>query len=377
MKVGVVLLVEGTGMSERLGVVLVGCGGIARSHAFALSKVPNARMVASVDIDEAAAKRFKDRFGFETCSTDLDAVLAREDVHAVVIATSSKPHGMLIMKALHAGKHVLVQKPMTASVVESRAAVALAREKNLKLMVSFFELFLPPVERAKQIIDQGLIGEPFFFKAIMAWYTPDVTAGWRFNPELAGGGVILDGNVHHVSNALYLLGNPRIDSVYAEYGALTADVQVEDTAVILVRTEKAILEISGSNRLQEPGGATTAFKDQWQVFGTKGTIAWDAAARPTFRVFTSDNDALDPLLNNGWVSPKLPVMPPDHREFSMHINGEESPWVPEHQHFVDACLNDTAVRSDGEFGLKTQLILEAAYKSGKEGRKLGLDSVGA
>ncbi len=147
-------------------------------------------------------------------------------------------------------------------------------------MVSFFELFLPPVERARQIIEAGLIGEPFLFKAMMAWHTPDVTAGWRFDPELAGGGVILDGNVHHVSNALYLLGNPKIESVYAEYGALTADIKVEDTAVILVRTDKAILEISGSNRLQEPGGATLAFKDYWAVFGTKGTDQWDAAARP-------------------------------------------------------------------------------------------------
>jgi predicted dehydrogenase len=363
-------------MANSLGVVMVGCGGIARSHAFALSKVPNARLLVSVDIDEAAAKRFKERFGFESYSTDLDAVLARKDVDAVVITTSSRSHGELIMKSLAAGMHVLVQKPMTASVEESRAAVALAKKTGRKLMVSFFELFLPPVERARQIIDQGLIGDPFFFKAIMAWHTPDVTAGWRFDPALAGGGVILDGNVHHVSNALYLLGDPKVQSVYAEYGALTADIRVEDTAVILVRTDKAILEISGSNRLQEPGGATMAFKDQWQVFGTKGTIRWDAAARPTFQVFTSEPQAMDPLLANGWVSPKLPVMAADHREFSMHINGEESPWVPEHQHFVDACLNDTPVRSDGEFGLKTQLILEAAYKSGKEGRKLGLEALG-
>ncbi|MFB2596164.1 Gfo/Idh/MocA family protein [Herbiconiux sp. P17] len=360
-------------MPETLGVVMVGCGGIARSHAFALTKVDNARLIASVDVDEAAAIRFKDRFGFETYSTDLDAVLARDDVDAVVITTSSKSHGPLIMKSLEAGKHVLVQKPMTASVEESRAALALAEEKGLKLMVSFFELFLPPVERAREIIEAGLIGEPFLFKAIMAWHTPDVTSGWRFNPALAGGGVILDGNVHHVSNALYLLGDPAIESVYAEYGALTADIEVEDTAVILIRTDKAILEISGSNRLQEPGGATTAFKDNWQVFGTKGTVQWDSAARPTFRVYTSEESAMDPLLADGWVSPKLPVMAPDHREFSMHINGEESPWVPEHQHFVDACLNDTPVRSDGHFGLKTQLILEAAYQSGKQGRKLTLD----
>ncbi|MBX9471684.1 Gfo/Idh/MocA family protein [Microcella sp.] len=361
-------------MPTTLGIAMVGCGGIARSHAFALTKVPDAKLIASVDLDEAAALRFKERFGFETHSTDLAAVLARTDVDAVVISTSSKSHGPLIIQALEAGKHVLVQKPMTATVDEARAALALADERGLKLMVSFFELFLPPVERAREIIEAGLIGEPFLFKAIMAWHTPDVTTSWRFDPALAGGGIMLDGNVHHVSNALYLLGNPEVQSVYAEYGALTADIDVEDTAVIVIRTDKAILEISGSNRLQEPGGATMAFKDQWAVYGTKGTVQWDAAARPTFRVFTSEPSATNTLLGNGWISPKLPVQAADHREFSMHINGEESPWVPEHQHFVDACLNDTPVRSDARFGLKTQLILDAAYESGRQGRKLPIGS---
>lgn len=362
-------------MPKRLGVVMVGCGGIARSHAFALSKVDNARLIACVDIDAEAAQRFQARFGFERFSTDLDEVLADDQVDAVVITTSSKSHGPLIMKALNAGKHVLVQKPMTTSLAESREALALAEEKGLTLMVSFFELFLPPVERARELIEGGFIGEPFLFKAIMAWYTPDVSNSWRFDPALSGGGVILDGNVHHVANALYLLGDPQIETVYAEYGALTADIAVEDTAVVLIRTDKAILEISGSNRLHEPGGATTAFADRWAVYGTKGTIEWDAAERPTFRVYTSDASALDPLLANGWIAPKLPMLPPDQREFSMHINGEESPWVPEHAHFVDACLNGTPVRSDGKFGLKTQVILEAAYRSGREGRRLRLDEV--
>ena len=56
----------------------------------------------------------------------------------------------------------------------------------------------------------------------------------------------------------------------------------------------------------------------------------------------------------------------------MHLNGEENPWVPEHQHFVDACLTGSPVRSDGRFGLKTQAVLEAAYRSGREGRRVPL-----
>jgi predicted dehydrogenase len=364
-------------MPDELGVVLVGCGGIANCHAFALSRVPNARLVASVDIVEEAAIDFKERFGFETHSTDLDAVLARDDVHALVVATSNKTHAPLSLKAMRAGKHVMVQKPMAFSLEEAEEMVAVADESGRKLMVSFFELFLPSVERAKEIIDAGLIGDPFFFKGIMAWHMPDDALGWRFDPTVSGGGVIMDGNVHHVSNAMYLLGDPDITSVYAEYGALTTTTPVEDTAVIIMRTPNAICEISGSNRLLEPGGTFDRFKDSWQIFGTKGTIQWDSTLRPTMRVFSTDGEISNPLVGDGWVHPRLPIIPEDQREYSMHLNGDESPWVPEHQHFVDACLDDTPVRSDGRFGLKTQRVLEAAYQSGRDGRRIELDASAA
>ena len=72
----------------------------------------------------------------------------------------------------------------------------------------------------------GLIGAPFFFKAIMAWHRPDNALGWRFDPEVSGGGVIMDGNVHHISNALFLLGEPEVSSVYAEYATLATNSQV-------------------------------------------------------------------------------------------------------------------------------------------------------
>src|ERR1017187_7682021 len=359
-------------MSDKLGVVMVGCGGIARCHAFALTRVPQVRLVAAVDINEAAAIDFKERFGFEEHSAKLEELLDRSDVDAVVITTSNKTHAPLSVQAMRAGKHVMVQKPMAMSMAEAREMVAVADENKVKLMVSFFELFLPPVERAKAIIDAGLIGSPFFFKGFMAWHMPDNALGWRFDPQVSGGGVIMDGNVHHISNALYLLGEPEITSVYAEYATLTTDSKVEDTAVVLMRTPTAICEISGSNRLWEPGGTVANFKDMWEIYGTKGTIQWDASRRPTMRVFSSEADAANPLIGGGWASPHLPLIPEDQRAYSMHLNGEENPWVPEHRHFVEACLTGTPLRSDGRFGLKTQAVLEAAYRSGREGRRVSL-----
>ncbi len=98
--------------------------------------------LASVDINEELPSASRTRFGFESHSTDLDAVLAPARTWT---PSSSPPPSTLArrahQKALEAGKHVLVQKPMTASIEEAEAALTLAEKTRLKLMVSFFELF--------------------------------------------------------------------------------------------------------------------------------------------------------------------------------------------------------------------------------------------
>lgn len=331
-------------------------------------------MVACVDGNEAVAVDFQRRFGFEEHATGVDELIGRPDVHAFVIATSNDTHKPLTIQAANAGKHVLVQKPMAPFPADAKEMVDAAEKAGTKLMVALFLLFLPPVERAKQIIDAGLIGTPFLYKATMGWHMPDMVGGkpnWRHNSAMSGGGVIQDDDVHHIANALYLLDNPEIMSVYSEYGALTTNTPVEDTAVTILRTPTAICEITGSNRLHEPGGSKN-FKDDWQIFGTEGAIRWDAAQRPTLRVYTHRDDATDPLLSDGWICPRVPAIPEDQRAYSNHMNGEESPWVPLHQHFVDACLKGTPIRSDGRYGWKVQQVVEAAYKSGREGRRVSL-----
>ena len=106
-------------MSDKLGVALVGCGGIARCHAFALTRA-EVRLVAAVDINEAAAINFTERFGFEEHTANLDEVLDRPDIDAVVITTSNKTHALLSVQAMRAGKHVMVQKPMAMSLAKQK-----------------------------------------------------------------------------------------------------------------------------------------------------------------------------------------------------------------------------------------------------------------
>ena len=319
------------------GVAVVGCGGISNCHTYALTQIPEVKLVATVDIDETRARDFQARYGAQIATTDLDAILERNDVDAVVVTTANDMHAPLSLKALQAGKHVLVQKPMALDLDQADQMIAAAEHAKRKLMVSFFEFFHPAFKRAKELVDAGAIGDIFFYKAIMAWHVPSMQA-WRFDPKISGGGVIMDGHVHHVAYFLHLLGNPAIESVYAEYGSLNSTAQVEDTAVTLLRTSRVLAEIDGSNRLLEPNAQMgRSFKESVEIFGSRGTIRIRPTERPSLTVHVPEAE-LGEALGGGWIAPRLEPVPPTHRAYSNHFNPDENPWVAEHQHFVTCCL---------------------------------------
>jgi myo-inositol 2-dehydrogenase/D-chiro-inositol 1-dehydrogenase len=362
--------------ARRLGVAVAGCGGISNCHTYALTQIPAVRLVATVDVDEKRALDFKSRFGAEIASTSIDEVLGNPAVDAVVITTANDMHAPLTLRALEAGKHVLVQKPMALTLDEADRMIATAERVGKKLMVSFYEFFHPAFARAKQLVEQGVIGDVFFFKAIMAWYGPNMDA-WRFDPKVSGGGILMDGHVHHIAYFLHLLGSPEVESVYSEHGTMNSTARVEDTGVTLVRTARAIGEISGSNRLLEPNATGPGnFKEHLEIYGSKGTIKLTPTERPSLRVYAPEA-GLPEGLAGGWVAPKLASVPPLHQPYPTHFNPDENPWTAEHQHFVDACLNDGPLVSDGRFGRKVQEVLAAGYLSGREGRRVTLPLVPA
>jgi len=362
---------------RKTGIVLAGCGGIGRSHAAAVAALPEARIVAAVDIDEGRARAFADRFGAETFATDLAAVLDRDDVDAVIVTTANNLHAPLTIQALDAGKHVMVQKPMALTLAEADAMIAAADRAGKQLMVSFFEFFHPAFKRAKELVDAGTIGEVFLYKAIMAWSSG--LDNWRFDPAVSGGGILMDGHSHHIAYFTWLLDDPAIDHVYCEAGTLASSAAVEDTGVTLIRAPRAIAEISGSNRLLEPNPQNGHFfKESVEIFGTKGTIHIHPTERPSLKVFTQDG-ATDANLGGGWIAPRLEWVPYDERGYSTHFNGDEDPWVGEHRHFIACISENRPVVSDGRFGRRVQEILLVAYESARERRAIDLSpaAVGA
>jgi predicted dehydrogenase len=353
-------------------VALLGCGWIGHSHAVPLSQMANAELVQVVDIDHDRARAFGDRYGV-AYGTDVGAVMSNDAVDAVIVATANNTHAALAIRAMEAGKHVLVQKPMAISVAEADAMEAAQRRTGMRTMVSCFQMFHPAVHRAKQIIDAGLIGDVMLFKAFLGWYVTAPEAAWRFDPGISGGGILMDSAPHTLATFSYLLGIPQSTSVTGMVGTLGSRIAAEDTGVILLRTPGTFGEITASARILEPNRQLNiSFKDTIEIFGTKGTIHLHLTEVPSLRVHVAD--ATRDLLSGGWTEPLLDWVSFDERGSPSQYNGHEDPWLALHKHFVEAIRNDIPFLSDIAFGRRIIEVITAAYMSSAEGRAVQLDT---
>lgn len=356
---------------SRLRAAVFGCGSIGNSHTCALSLMPEVELVGVVDVDEGRAKAFAQKYHAETYYTDPAELLRRDDVDFIVNATANNLHAPLTIQALEAGKHVMVQKPMALNLREADMMIAAAERSGKKLMVSFFEFFHPAFKKAKEIIDRGLIGNVFLMKADMSWYAAS-TDIWRFDPAVSGGGILMDGHVHHAALFRWFTNGDDVQSVYSEFGALNSAGRCEDTGITLLRTRTRLCELSGSNRLKEPCHQNGRnFREVIEVFGSEGTIHIRPMERPSLRVYTEHSDAPD-VAREGWFAPKLEWVPFEERGRSAHFNPDEDPWVGEHRHFVTCIRSNQPVLSDGLFGRKVLEVIRAGYESGKNGRAISL-----
>ena len=174
-------------MSDRTGVAVVGVGYWGPAIVRNVAGLSEAHLAYLVDQQLPRAKGVASRMAPGTaCTSDYDAVLADPAVHAVIIATPVRTHFQLAEAALLAGKHVLVEKPLSMTVPECRALEALAAERGLTLMVGHIFRFNPAVERIKEYIDDGELGDLLYVhsrRVNLGRVQADVNALWSFAPH--------------------------------------------------------------------------------------------------------------------------------------------------------------------------------------------------
>ncbi|MES2072661.1 MAG: Gfo/Idh/MocA family oxidoreductase [Pseudomonadota bacterium] len=212
---------------------ILGTGQIARQFALALRELPDARLQAVASRQLASALAFAAEFGSEpgqvTCYGDYLSLAQDADVDVIYIATPHSLHAENALMALHAGKAVLCEKPLTLNARQAREVIAVARDKKLFLMEAMWSRFLPAMQEAKRLLDAGAIGRPRLLQADFG-FASDLGPEHRLrNPALGGGG-LLDIGIYPLSIAAYLLGEVVATQAMAELGDSGVD---EQTAFML------------------------------------------------------------------------------------------------------------------------------------------------
>ena len=282
-------------MSDVLSVVLVGCGIIGRNHAGAIRRHPELEIAAVVDEVVPAADALADAVAayaerpavFRTVAEALEN--APHDL--VVICTPSGMHTDAALRAVAAGAHVLVEKPIDVSLDRARSLLAAAQDaasRGQVVSVVSQHRFDPSSVVVAEAVGSGRFGDLTSAVASVAWWrTQDYydSGDWRGTWALDGGGAVMNQGVHTVDLLVWLMGRP------VEISAMTAlvaheRVEIEDVAVALVRFESGALATFHATTAAFPGLAV-----RLQIHGSRGSAIIHDDRLEYFAAAGPDDDA--------------------------------------------------------------------------------------
>ncbi len=253
--------------TRRYGFAIVGAGVIAPFHARAIQSLPNAVLRAFVDDVPEIAHQRATEFGVDAY-TQLDPVLERPDVDVVCITTPTGLHAALASRAVEAGKHVVVEKPIDVSLEAADRLITTCRRAGVKCTVISQRRWDPGVQLLKRALDQSLLGSVFLADVSMKWYRSQAyydSAAWRGTWELDGGGALMNQGVHFVDLLLWLLG--PVKRIYATCATVAHDIPVEDVAVVHLEFANGAIGVIQATTAAFPG-----LDERLEVTGTQGTI---------------------------------------------------------------------------------------------------------
>jgi predicted dehydrogenase len=262
-------------VSLRVG--LLGAGWIMDYHARAVIEHPGAELVAASSWREPSLARLAGRHGIPRTTTDWRELAADPGVDAVVIGTPNALHAPQAVAFLEAGKHVLVEKPMARNLGEADAMLAAAGRSGARLMVAHCWRFHDDVLALRARVAAGELGEVVKTRGygVHAGWGP---SGWFTDPELAGGGALVDMGVHAIDTTRFLLGDPLPSRVLATVATRYGDYAVDDEAIVLVSWSNGTNSIVESGWWQPHLGGLEA---DTEVYGTAGYArVWDRTELP-------------------------------------------------------------------------------------------------
>jgi UDP-N-acetyl-2-amino-2-deoxyglucuronate dehydrogenase len=363
-------------MNEKINTGLVGCGKVGQTHAQALSSLPESNFTAVCDANPERASAFADKFHV-TGFTSVAEMIASQKVQAIVVSTPHPLHAEPAIQAAKAGIHVLVEKPMAASLKDCDAMLAAAQEGKVKLGIVSQRRLYAPVQRVKTAIEAGKIGRPVLGMVMMLGWRDEKyfrSDPWRGTWKGEGGGVLVNQSPHQLDLLQWFMG--PISELFGYWDKLNHPyIEVEDTAVAVIRFKNGGLGNIVVSNSQKPG-----LFGKVHVHGENGSsvgVQTDGGA-----MFISGmSTVLEPPINDIWTIPGEESLLPGWQDQDRAIFNTFDPTTYYHylqdQDFLRSILDDRQPSVPGIEGRKVVELSTAIYRSQRDQQpiKFPLDGI--
>jgi predicted dehydrogenase len=366
---------------------MIGYGFMGRAHSNGYRKVNNffdlpyhPVLKAVCARDEAKAREFANRWGYETVETDWRKLIERKDIDAVDICVPNNLHKEISIAAAKAGKMVLCEKPLSMDTAEGEEMCQAVEKAGVPNMVWYNYRRVPAVTMAKRLIDEGRLGRIFHYRAVFLqdWtISTDLpqggTALWRLDAAAAGSGVTGDLLAHCIDTAIWL--NGKIDTVSAMTETFIKErthtatgkkeqVKIDDACAFLARFQNGSLATIESTRYARGHKALYTF----EINGEKASIKWDlhdlhrleyfdhkdeGKLRAWRSIHVTDAGGEHPYMDHWWV-PGLQI-------------GYEHSFVHQVADFIDGLGKGVPADPTFRTALETQRVCDAVLKSAASG----------
>ncbi len=391
-KVGFISMGDVLGPSKdipEIGIGILGYAFMGKAHVNAYKKIPYIywppsgipKLVAICGRSEEKVKESAKRYGFQKYYTDWREMLKDSDIQIFDNSGPNNLHMEPCIIALKMGKHVICEKPLARDSKEAKMMLEIALNSSVKNMVAFNYRFVPAIRLAKELIEDGTLGEIYHFRAryLQEWImNPNFPLVWRLKREISGSGALGDIGSHIIDLARFLIGEPKSVSAIVKTfikerpsekdPSKKETVDVDDAFVSIVEFRNGAIGTLEASRF-------CAGRKNHQVIeinGSKGTIVFNLERMNELELYLNNDrkeimgfrnilvtESYHPFYDKWWPHG--------------HIIGWEHTFVHELYHFIDCIINNKSIEPYGATfldGYRCAVICDAILESSETGKKI-------
>jgi len=369
---------------RKLNVAMIGYDFMGRAHSNAWRQLghffpdlpADAVLKVVVGRTEAKVKEARERLGFAEAATSWQEVIGRKDIDIVDICTPGDSHAQIAIAAAEAGKAILCEKPLANTVADAERMTSAVKKAGVVNMVCHNYRRCPAVALAKQLIDEGKIGEIYHYRGLYLqdWIVdPSFPRVWRLEKAHSGSGSLGDILSHTMDLSRHLVGEPvEVSGLLKTFiserplpdgSGRRGKVDVDDSAQALVKFANGAVGYYEGSRFALGRKNYNCF----EINGSKGSIVWNLERLNELELYI-ESGPISGFSNVSVTDGKHPYVgawwPPGH------IIGYEHSFVHTAYDFTRAVAEGKPVSPDFEDGLKNQRVLDAIERSAGSGQWL-------